>query len=286
MHQRLHRGTRLDRAPSGAARRPPRGDRDRSGPGLRLRPLPAGGRTSRRRGAGAEAARAHLLLRVSRTRDDRVCRGHPDPRGDPGRDHPQPHPHQAGRLRQHLRRGRRRMRADRPGHRQTTRYRLTVLRRRIARDEETLSAKTTSGVVLGRPARWSTGERVMIRTKTGWFLVVGPPRERPRAWSGGSARRGPFDGPGGVLVGAGDRGVDPDDPVEVAFGVLGQVRQRRPGAVLERDHVHHLPVITPPPTPPRCPIRQQRLDPRPPGVSQRHASTDDPMIRRGGLGTA
>lgn len=38
--------------------------------------------------------------------------------------------------------------------------------------------------------------------------------------------------------------------------VLGQVHPRCPGAVLERDRVDHLPVITPPPTPLRSPVRQ------------------------------
>jgi len=33
--------------------------------------------------------------------------------------------------------------------------------------------------------------------------------------------------------------------------VLGQVHPRRPGAVLERDRVDHLPVIAPSPAPPR-----------------------------------
>lgn len=61
---------------------------------------------------------------------------------------------------------------------------------------------------------------------------------------------------------------------------LRQGRPRRPGAVLERDRVDHLPMIPPPPTTLRSPVRQQRLDPCPLGVSQRHTSTNDPMIRR------
>lgn len=188
--------------------------------------------------------------------------------------------------------------------------------------------------MLGRPVRRGTRKRVMtctnagaspawpgVSTKAGglqrlsaarWILVVSPPRERPRAWSAGSPFGPLLTGPGGVLVSADDRGVDGDDPVEVAFGVglgeqggedprpgpvrgphtqavvgalpraevLGQVHPLRPGAVLERDRVDHLPVNTPPPTPPRCPGRQQRLDPCPLGVSQRHTSTSDPTIRR------
>lgn len=90
-----------------------------------------------------------------------------------------------------------------------------------------------------------------------------------------------------MLMSADDGGVDPDDPVGVTFGVslgeqggedlfpgavggpfpqpvvgalpraevLGEVHPGRPGAVLERDRVDHLPVITPPPTPLRSPIR-------------------------------
>jgi hypothetical protein len=66
--------------------------------------------------------------------------------------------------------------------------------------------------------------------------------------------------------------------------VLGQVHPRCAGAVFERDRVDHLPVITPPPTPPRGPVRQQRLDTGPLGVGQRHTPTNDPMIERNGLG--
>lgn len=147
---------------------------------------------------------------------------------------------------------------------------------------------------------------------TRWIFVVSPPRDRPRAWSAGSPAGAPFDGPGGVLVCAHDGGVDRDHPVEVAFGVglseqggedllpravggplpqpvvgalpraevLGQVHPRCASAVLERDRVDHLPVIAPPPTPPRGPVRQQRLDAGPLGVSQRHTQTNDPMIRK------
>jgi hypothetical protein len=106
------------------------------------------------------------------------------------------------------------------------------------------------------------------------------------------AGRNPFlTGTGSVLTSPDDRGVDGNDPVEAAFGVglgeqgcedllpgavggplpqavvgalpraevPGQVHPRRAGAVLERDRVDHLPVITPPPSPLRCPVRQQRL---------------------------
>lgn len=197
-----------------------------------------------------------------------------------------------------------------------------------------MSARTTAGAVRGLPAGRGTLIRAMTCSKAGaspacpavtrnargrhrpsaarWIFVVSPPRERPRAWSAGSPARAPLTGPGGVLVGTDDRGVDRDDPVEVAFGVglreqggehlfpgavgrpppqpvvsplprteaFGQVRPRRAGAVLERDRVDHLPVIPPPATPPGCPVRQQRLDPRPLGVSQRHTRTNDQMIRR------
>lgn len=145
-----------------------------------------------------------------------------------------------------------------------------------------------------------------------WILVV-KPRGNVRGHGRPARRLGPLlTGPGGVLVGANDGGVDRDDPVEVAFGVglgeqsgedllpgavggprpqpvvgtlprpkvLGQVHPGCPGAVLERDRVDHLPVITPPSSPLRCPVRQQRLDPHPLGISQRHTSTNDQMIRR------
>ena len=62
--------------------------------------------------------------------------------------------------------------------------------------------------------------------------------------------------------------------------MLGQVHPRGAGAVVERDRVDHLPVITPPPTPPRCPVRQQQLDACPLGVCQRHIRTNDQMIGR------
>lgn len=113
------------------------------------------------------------------------------------------------------------------------------------------------------------------------------------------ACRGPLTSPGRVLVSSDDGGVDRDDPVQVTFGiglgeqggenllpgsvgcphpqpvvgtlprpeVFGQVHPRRPGAVLERDRVNHLPVIPPPSTPPGHPVRQQRLNACPLGVS-------------------
>ncbi len=213
--------------------------------------------------------------------------------------------------------------------------RILRLRRcsRIAREEQALSASTVVGRVLGRSLGLATRMPAMTCVNAGaspawpgvttkasgrqrpsaarWIFVVRPPRDRPRAWSCGSPAGAPLTGPGGVLVGADDCGVDGDDPVQVAFGVglgeqggedavpcavdrphpqpavgalpraetLGQVHPRRAGAVLERDRVDHLPVITPPPTPPRGPVRQQRLDPRPLRVSQRHTSTNDQMIR-------
>ena len=132
-----------------------------------------------------------------------------------------------------------------------------------------------------------------------WIFVVS--RRGSGRWHGRLARwLGPlFAGPGGVLVGADDGGVDSDDPVQVALGVRlseqgrehplpcpvdGPVPQPgvdalprpvlsrqmdplRTGLELPRDRVDHLPVITPPPAPPRRPVRQQRLDPRPLRVS-------------------
>lgn len=62
--------------------------------------------------------------------------------------------------------------------------------------------------------------------------------------------------------------------------VFGEVHPRRPGAVLERDCIDHLSVITPLTTPPRQPVRQQRLDACRLGVSQRRTSNNNQMIRR------
>lgn len=129
-------------------------------------------------------------------------------------------------------------------------------------------------------------------------------RERSAAAIGGemslrgrSAAGALLAGPGGVLMGTDDRiglckerdedlrpgavgSPHPQPVVGTLSGpeALGQVHSRSPGAVLERDRVDHLPVIPPPPTPLRCPVRQQRLDACPLGVSQRHASTNGPMI--------
>lgn len=52
-----------------------------------------------------------------------------------------------------------------------------------------------------------------------WIFVVSPPRERPRAWSAGSPAGAPLTGPGGVLVGTDDRGIDGGDPAQVLLSV-------------------------------------------------------------------
>lgn len=140
--------------------------------------------------------------------------------------------------------------------------------------------------------------------------MVRPPRDRPMAWSAGSPTGAPFAGPGRVLVGADDRGVDGAGPVEVLVGVgLGHQRGEHPlpGAVdgphpqpvvdtppvavllrqvhplssgleLEGDRVDHLTMIPPAATRLRRAVREQRLDPRPLRVSQRHIRTNDQMI--------
>lgn len=63
---------------------------------------------------------------------------------------------------------------------------------------------------------------------------------------------------------------------------------QRSTAVLEHDRVDHLPVITPASTLLRRPVRQQRLDACPLGVSQRHTDqqSDDPNERSEGNGLA
>ncbi len=202
----------------------------------------------------------------------------------------------------------------------------------MAREEYASSARTTSGLVRGRPRRRGTRRRPITSTKAGaspacpavstkaggrqlpsaarWIFVVSPPRERPMAWSPGSPAGAPFASPGRVLMNAHDRGVNRDDPVQVAVSIGlgeqhgehtlpstidgpvpqpridalpravlgGQVHPLRPGPELPGDRIDHLSMITPPPAPPQCPIRQQRLYPRPLRVSQRHGQTDDPMI--------
>ncbi len=111
-------------------------------------------------------------------------------------------------------------------------------------------------------------------------------------------------------MGTDDRGIDRDNPAEVAFG-LGQERGEHPlpcavgrplpqrvvgclpraelrrqihpgraGAVLPGDGVDRLSVVPPPATPLRGPVWQQRLDPGPLGLSQRHHRTNDRMVRR------
>lgn len=140
-----------------------------------------------------------------------------------------------------------------------------------------------------------------VRSKAGGRPPSRPRRFQVAAWSAG---------PGRLLMGPDDRGVDRDDPLQVALSIglseqggedllprpvdrphpqpvvgalprpkaLRQIHPRHAGAVLEHDCIDHLPVIPPPPTPPRRPVRQQRLDPRPLRISQRHINqrSDDP----------
>lgn len=112
-------------------------------------------------------------------------------------------------------------------------------------------------------------------------------------------------GPSRVLVSSDDCGVDRNDPADILLGVsLGEqgsedsapraidrpapqtvvgalprselgrkVRPRDASAVLERDRVDHLTVITPSATPPRHTVRQQRLNASPLGISQCHSVT-------------
>lgn len=85
---------------------------------------------------------------------------------------------------------------------------------RIAREELVLSARTTSGLVRGRPRCRGTRRRPMTSVKAGaspacpavrtnvrgrqrasaarWILVVSPPRDRPTAWSPGSPAGAPL----------------------------------------------------------------------------------------------
>lgn len=126
---------------------------------------------------------------------------------------------------------------------------------------------------------------------------LSPPQERPssspsRARTSTSGLR-PLSGTSGMLMRPDHAGVDRDDPLEVADGVVfddhpledlvpgavlgtqpqpltrgllgaivfGQVTPRSAGAQLRQDRVDHLPVITPSPTT-ALPRRQQRLDHR------------------------
>lgn len=122
------------------------------------------------------------------------------------------------------------------------------------------------------------GERWPRPSQARWIFLASPPRERPRAWSCGLPAGPLLTGPGRVLVGVHDRRVDGDDPAQVALGIRlfqergehalpgpvcnrlwtpsidrtpGRRHPRRPRTALPRDRVDHLPVITPPPTPPR-----------------------------------
>ena len=88
---------------------------------------------------------------------------------------------------------------------------------RISRGEYALSARSTTGLVRGRPMGRGTRKRVMTSVKEGaspacpavrtkargrqlpsaarWIFVVSPPRDRPMAWSTGSPADAPFFGP-------------------------------------------------------------------------------------------
>lgn len=88
---------------------------------------------------------------------------------------------------------------------------------RMAREEYALSARTTSGLVRGRPRARGTCRRAITAVKAGaspawpavrtiadgrqrpsaarWTFVVSPPRERPMAWSAGSLAAAPICGP-------------------------------------------------------------------------------------------
>nr|WP_236047727.1 S24 family peptidase [Streptacidiphilus fuscans] len=128
----------------------------------------------------------------------------------------------------------------------------------------------------------------------------------------GPGEETPFAGSCGVLMGSHDRGVHRDDPVQLLIGVrLGQERGEHPlpraiggphpqpvvdappvGVLLWQLHplctcldfpgdgVDHLSVVPPPATPFWCPVRKQRLDPRPLRVSQRHNWTNEQAMRR------
>jgi hypothetical protein len=48
---------------------------------------------------------------------------------------------------------------------------------------------------------------------------------------------------------------------------------------LEGDRVDHLTMVPPAATPLRRPVREQRLNPRPLRISQRHTRTDDQLIQ-------
>ncbi len=134
------------------------------------------------------------------------------------------------------------------------------------REEYALSARTTSGLVRGRPRRRGTRRRATtfvkagaspawpaVRTNAGgrqrpsttmWIFVVSPPRGTDR-WHGRPAlRQGPpFAGPCRVLVSQQDRGVDRHGPVQVLVRVgLGHQcgENSLPGAV---DSPHPRPVV-------------------------------------------
>ncbi len=186
----------------------------------------------------------------------------------------------------------------------------------MARDEYALSASTMKGLVLGLPIRRGIRMAAITRSNAGaspaWPGVSTKAHHATVRSRGRRAHQpGPlFTGPGAVLVHAHNRGVDRDDPVQLAVRIglgeqgsedaisgaidrpvpqpcvyafpravlRGEVHPLRAGLELPGDRVDHLSVIAPPPAPPRCPVRQQRLYPRPLRVSQRHGQTNDPMI--------
>src|SRR5690625_897337 len=151
-----------------------------------------------------------------------------------------------------------------------------------------------------------------------WIFVESPPRERPRAWSGGSWRRFLwFHGApcgaleiGAVLVSATDRGVDRDRPVKLTIrvgtdqqriqdavpGPIGgpgpmTLPHRLPGPEVGReiapgdpapvtvdDPLDHLPMIPPRPPRPGALSGEQGLDRLPLGVGQHASSAHPPTI--------
>lgn len=165
--------------------------------------------------------------------------------------------------------------------------------RRIAREENALSPRTRSGRVRGRPRsrrgtrRWRISGKNMGASlawpglssttigrpwpsTTWWIFVVSPPRDRPTAWSGGSASRfvsfdpaprGPGD-VGGVLMGSGDGGVHRHRPVNhpdrirrgeqplqhgVPDAICGHPAMPRPDRLPRPEHRRHIPPRGPTP---------------------------------------
>src|SRR5665213_1339384 len=81
---------------------------------------------------------------------------------------------------------------------------------------------------------------------------------------GVSLHRGEHPGPGAVAR-------PPVQPLPRRLPrpeTLRQIPPRRPGPIPPRDRLDHLPMLTPPATATRRPIRQQRLDPRPRHITE------------------